>query len=230
MPIGYTSHRMSKTPEYRAWSDMRRRCADKENLLYGGRGITVCDRWLESFESFMADMGLRPSDGHSLDRIDANGNYEPSNCRWATITEQNRNLRANRRLEWKGEVRCLSEWSEVTGLPYGLIYDRLDAGWTTEAALTTPAIKKNTVFITFQGRTQSVAEWARELNVSFHVLANRKKAGWSDHDVISKPGRLGALKKPKAKSKPKAIAKRRKKERTLFDSVPLMGPDAADPF
>jgi hypothetical protein len=91
-----TTHGASKTPEFSIWTDMLRRCSDPrrpEFKHYGGRGITVCDRWRESFANFLADMGPRPSPGLTLDRRDNDGNYEPGNCRWATVLEQNRNRR-----------------------------------------------------------------------------------------------------------------------------------------
>lgn len=89
-------HGGSATREYRAWMRMKERCYNPKSKRYedwGGRGITVCDRWLEGFENFLADMGPRPSPRHSLDRKDNDGNYEPSNCRWATYSEQNLNRR-----------------------------------------------------------------------------------------------------------------------------------------
>ncbi len=87
---------MGNTPEYRAWTAMLQRCNNEKCHIfdyYGARGVTVCDRWRDSFENFFADMGLRPSANHSIDRIDNNGIYEPGNCRWATKAQQQRNTR-----------------------------------------------------------------------------------------------------------------------------------------
>lgn len=88
--------RSPRTTEYQAWAGMKSRCYNPRNKKfsdYGGRGIAVCERWRNDFEAFLADVGLKPSPKHSMDRIDPNGNYEPSNCRWATIGEQMINKR-----------------------------------------------------------------------------------------------------------------------------------------
>lgn len=138
---GNPKHGGYGTPEYIAWRNMRSRCLNPKNSgyrHYGGRGIRVCERWSESFAAFLEDMGVRPSPKHSLDRSDNDGNYEPSNCRWATRIQQARNRRAARRLELDGTVRCLSEWSAVTGLSREVIRKRLELGWSVRRALTTP--------------------------------------------------------------------------------------------
>lgn len=120
------------------WRSMIQRCTDKDFKTYrhyGGRGVSICNRWLESFEAFMDDVGPRPSRKHSLDRIDNSGNYEPGNVRWATRTEQLRNTRRTRLLTFGGETHCLSAWSEKLGIDKRTIHSRLKAGWTVEQAL-----------------------------------------------------------------------------------------------
>ena len=105
---------------------------------YGGRGIRVCERWAESFDAFLEDMGRRPSRKHTIDRIEKNGHYEPGNCRWATQREQQRNRRNNVYLELNGNRRLLCEWAETTGLTINIIWLRLRRGWSVERALTEP--------------------------------------------------------------------------------------------
>jgi hypothetical protein len=111
-----TTHGLSRTPEYRIWDSMRRRCGERaepsKKKHYFDRGIRVCERWQQSFEDFYADMGPRPTPKHSIERIDVNGNYEPSNCIWATLTEQARNRRNNRMLTAFGETKTVAEWAE----------------------------------------------------------------------------------------------------------------------
>ena len=113
----------NKTPEYRAWRSMRYRVLnpDKGNKryhIYGGRGIKICDRWLESFENFLADMGRKPSPEHSIDRKDNDGDYCPENCRWATSTEQAYNRRTNRIVYFNGVSKPIFQHVADTGLSY----------------------------------------------------------------------------------------------------------------
>lgn len=117
------------TGEYRSWRSMLARCSDASRKSYGGRGIVVCDRWAK-FEHFIADMGLKPSPRHTLDRINSNGNYEKQNCRWANWTEQGRNRSSNHLVEFKGEQKVLAAWAEHLGIKPYIIYARVTRGVT----------------------------------------------------------------------------------------------------
>lgn len=126
------------TAEYNAWSSMKWRCNNPKSQQYkwyGARGITVCERWNNSFSAFLEDMGPRPSADHSLDRIDVNGNYDPRNCRWATDFEQSSNRRTARHIEINGVSMCLSEAARLTGIPRTTLSRRLATGWPLERAV-----------------------------------------------------------------------------------------------
>lgn len=131
------------SPEYLAWLNMRARCynpAHNRFHRYGGRGVTVCDAWRDSFEQFLADVGKRPSDEHSLDRHpDADGNYEPGNVRWATASAQANNRATNKIIEFRGKSLTLAQWEKDVGLPRGCLHARLKSGWPIAKALSTPA-------------------------------------------------------------------------------------------
>jgi hypothetical protein len=134
-------HGGADTPEHRVWRKMRERCSRPEATgfhNYGGRGIRVCERW-QSFENFFADMGARPSPGHTIERIDVDGPYAPDNCRWATNAEQQLNRRNTIRLTYRGETRPLAEWARRFGLSISMVGWRVRHGWPVEAALGTPA-------------------------------------------------------------------------------------------
>lgn len=128
------------TPESKAWKAMRQRCRNprcREWKFYGGRGIGICQEW-DDYPRFLADMGRRPSAKHSLDRIDNSRGYEPSNCRWATDTEQCRNRRNNHLITSGSETLSVAAWSARTGIPYSTLLFRIRAGWDVERALTAP--------------------------------------------------------------------------------------------
>lgn len=130
-------HGQSRTTEHVIWMDMVARCSRPSHQAYrhyGGRGISVCQRWADSFESFFADMGPRP-EGLTIDRKDNNGNYELGNCRWATMKQQNRNRRNNRIVSINGEDMPLVDAAEKFGIPYRKAHARLYRGWTIEQAL-----------------------------------------------------------------------------------------------
>lgn len=138
------NHGMAKTPEYYSWQDMKDRCYNSNNTMfkhYGDRGIIVCSEWKDSFETFYVNMGPRP-EGTSIDRIDVNGNYEPSNCRWATNAEQARNTTRTVLITYDGKTQCLSDWAIEIGISFKGLKKRL-AKMTIEQALTTPLSKKH---------------------------------------------------------------------------------------
>ena len=131
------THGKSNTPEIRTWQGMKQRCLNINNNRYkdyGGRGIKVCKRWLK-FENFYKDMGERPK-GTTLDRIDNNGNYEPSNCRWATPEQQYSNMRSNHYITYNGETLTISQWARKLNVPASRITTRLRRGWDIKRALT----------------------------------------------------------------------------------------------
>ncbi len=139
-----TTHGMSRTVLYQRWRAMLDRTGRSEGAEYhnyGGRGITVCPRWRQ-FEAFAADMGPTFSPGLELDRIDVNGHYEPSNCRWITKREQQLNKRTNHRVEWRGETRTIQEWSEILGIKPNTLVHRLRRDWGVERAFLTPAMPR----------------------------------------------------------------------------------------
>jgi len=138
-------HGLCHTSEYRAWQCMRLRCSNPENEAYsdyGGRGITVADRWKDDFLAFLADMGSKPGPEYELDRIENDGNYEPGNCRWATRSENDRNRRSNRWVEFRGERCLLIELCEQFEIRFDTVTWRLDSGWDLEKALSTRARSK----------------------------------------------------------------------------------------
>jgi hypothetical protein len=131
------THGGTRTKEYRVWQLMRARCDDATNPHYGGRGLSVCDRW-EAFENFYADMGPRPSSEHQIERRDNDAGYGPENCVWATPKEQANNRSSNRLLTLGGLTLTMQQWSEELCLPYKTIHSRVGRGWSVERALSTP--------------------------------------------------------------------------------------------
>lgn len=138
-----TTHGNRFTPEYNVWYKMNRRCNDprmKEYKTYGGRGITVCERW-KDFAAFLEDMGSRPTPKHSIDRIDNNLGYCKDNCRWTTQLQQARNKQNTIFLTYRGETRCITEWAEVLNISKYVLCCRYHSGWDHERLLSTPVRK-----------------------------------------------------------------------------------------
>lgn len=140
-------HHMSNTKIYHVWQSMKHRCylkSDTNYYKYGARGITVCDEWWNSFEAFYnwaIENGYE--EGLSIDRIDNNGNYEPSNCRWVTRRVQANNTRRNKLITYAGKTQSLPNWCRELNLNYKTVRTRIGAyKWSVEKALSTPTIKE----------------------------------------------------------------------------------------
>ena len=140
-PIHGECKKEKRSKEWIAWKSMKGRCNNPNNedySNYGGRGITVCDKWNHSFESFLEDVGRAPSLAHTIDRKDNDGNYEPGNVRWATRSEQTKNSRRARLIVFRGRTMNLCDWAKETGINRKTIQMRLDrSDWPIEKALTT---------------------------------------------------------------------------------------------
>ena len=133
-----TTHKMTNSNEFKIWQAMKTRCYNQQTTRYkdyGGRGITICNEWKNSFETFYEDMGKRPK-GLSIDRIDNDKGYFKENCMWATQKQQARNMRTNRNIIYKGEVFCLTDWAEKLNIKKQTLASRLRYGWSIERAFT----------------------------------------------------------------------------------------------
>lgn len=177
---GNYKHGMCGTRIYNIWASMIGRCRWKSHTSwkwYGGRGIKVCRRWLK-FENFLSDMGHPPFDGATIDRVDVHGNYDPDNCRWATITKQARNRNGNLLLTYGNTTQCASDWAEQLGIPTHRIHDRKRRGWSDVRALTSPRFDSRMV-IQFKGRVHNLRDWAVLLGIKPGTLWYRINRGWT---------------------------------------------------
>ncbi len=182
----FRTHGMSRTAVYHRWFKMLTRCCNprsKDYPNYGGRGITVCERW-QNFENFYADMG-EPPPNHTIERLNNNLGYSPENCRWEPKEVQARNTRANRFITIGNETYCVAEWAERRGIRKSIVYERLYDGWAPEEALelvqrTTP----NVDYITANGETHSRKEWAKLKGLTKSALRNRLDRGWTPEQAL----------------------------------------------
>ncbi len=136
----YVTHGMSKTKTHKSWESMKQRCLNPkapDYHRYGGRGVYVCSRWKDSFENFLEDMGERP-EGKTLDRIDNLKGYEPNNCRWATIKEQQANRQNLAKVVYQGRDITVAELANEIGIPSKVLLWRLNNCWELDRAVSTP--------------------------------------------------------------------------------------------
>lgn len=137
------THGRNLDPVYKMWNQMKQRCQNKNHpyySYYGAKGIQVCERW-QKFESFIEDMGERPSSKHTIERVNGNVGYSKENCRWATRMEQSQNLSSNRNFTWRGKTQSLSAWARETGISWKTLQYRLNANWSLDVAMTLKPIR-----------------------------------------------------------------------------------------
>jgi hypothetical protein len=191
MRCAATKHGLSDTPEFNAWNQMHDRCRRQNHpafMHYGGRGISVCERWSD-FANFLADMGERPTPKHSLDRIDNNGNYSPDNCRWALPRTQTRNQSTTVMLAHDGRTQCIMDWANELGVSHAVIWQRINTlKWTVAEALNTPIGKscnwrgthhKDARQYEANGEKHTMQEWSHKLGIQVSTLRNRVRRGGS---------------------------------------------------
>ena len=185
-----------KSPLYNSYRAMLERCYNKNSDKYpnyGGRGITVCEEWqtFPAFEKWAYENGWAP--GLTIDRIQVNGNYEPSNCRWADTDTQANNKQDTRLYTYKGETKSMKQWAKASGISYYTLRNRLDRGWTIADALEkdvrpTERASEADRLISYRGETKLLTQWAEELGIGFSTLRSRlERSGWDTEKAFSVP-------------------------------------------
>jgi hypothetical protein len=177
--------------EYNSWKSMRSRCYNRSNAsyrYYGAKGISVCERWRDSFAAFLEDMGPKPTREHQIEREKNEIGYEPSNCRWATPLEQAQNTSKVNFVEAFGRRQSTAAWARETGLTHSTIRERIAAGESPEEALSRPSSQPRWHEpITIDGRTQSVTAWAKECGITPSTINSRIKDGWDVRRAVTTP-------------------------------------------
>lgn len=180
------THGMFGTKIYSSWSAMLYRCRNPKCHAYknyGGRGIQVCERWLE-FTNFYADMGSGHWDGAQLDRVDPNGNYEPENCRWVTPAQNQRNRRSHKQVTYAGKDWSLPELCQHLGVSRRHVNSRLAIGWDLEKALETPVKVVGAITITVGGECMTLKRAAAKYGPSRSTINCRLLRGWSPEESV----------------------------------------------
>lgn len=186
--------RSSSTPHKKVlrsrYDEMKQRCYNSNSSVYkhyGGRGIKVCDEWVNSFENFYKwsiNNGFDPE--LTIDRINVNGNYEPSNCRWVSWEVQARNRTNNLIIEYEGKEYMVYQLSEMTGISEGTLYHRIKKGWTIPEILENP-VNFYYIYLEHNGVTKTLSEWERECDIGASTLKKRMESGWSSYDILNEP-------------------------------------------
>lgn len=186
---GYYKHGLSNHFLHSTWRSIMTRCYNKNSRAYkwyGAKGVKVCQRWHE-FINFYNDVINTHTDGCSIDRFpNKQGDYEPSNFRWATSNQQGRNKNDTKLHLYNGEMRCIPEISELTGVGKDILYGRLRSGETIDEALKSRKYNKATSVLRFNGIELSLKDWSEMKNINISTLRYRLKHKWPIEKVFSK--------------------------------------------
>lgn len=180
-------------PEYNAWVRIRARCSNPSHEAYekyGALGITVCQEWEGSFQTFYRDMGPKPSPKHNLMRKDSSGNYTKENCFWGTGKELQRTRGNTILVTANGKCQSITAWAEELGVSVTTLKGRKNMGWSDDAVINTPIramAEKTETALTFNGKTQTIAAWVRETGLSRKAIENRLEQGWTAEETLSTP-------------------------------------------
>lgn len=184
--MGINPNRRSSMKEYHSWENIIQRCTNPKNTYYsryGGRGIKICDRWRNSFDAFLEDMGRAPTKNHTVGRLDNEGDYEPGNCEWQTRKVQQNNRSNTHYIEVDGKQVSRGELAESMGLTISQLVTRMKHNWTAEEMKSTP-VKPHWRHLTFNGKSQSMSDWSRELGISLQTISTRLRRGATDEEAL----------------------------------------------
>jgi len=177
----------SEIREYRIWKAMKSRCNAPclAHLSYQNKGIKVCDKWAGDFDAFIQDMGVSPSDEHSIERIDNNGDYCPSNCKWATKSEQSKNRGSfNKVFTYEGESLVLKDWARKFGIKYTTLYQRIyRGGMSFEDAINQDPFSR---MFTINGESRTSTEWCKIIGVKPQIVVDRVRRGSNQLEELTK--------------------------------------------
>ena len=183
--------------EYRAWRNMRQRCLNPRipnYHRYGGRGIKICKEW-DNFETFLEDMGLKPSPDRSIERRNNDGDYEPGNCYWAIREDQDNNKERSVKVTYNGTTKTLTQWARQLGLDYEVVRTRWRYGWEPKDIFESPKNKYHkprkhetrSRLLTYRGETLTITEWSRKTGIPYEVVRARVRYGWNVDRIFSQP-------------------------------------------